>query len=158
MVTKIEDKVFYGCNSLSSISIPNSVTRIGESAFENCSSLTSVTIPNKVTSIGFYAFRYCKGLTTVISLNPTPPDVHSPTFSNYAATLQVPVGSKTAYAESNEWNKFTDIKEIDLTTLGIHEPNYNQQQMSPIYDLNDHRLSALHKGLNIIGNKKKLVK
>ena len=36
-----------------------SVTSIGNSAFYNCNSLTSVTIPNSVTSIGNSAFYGC---------------------------------------------------------------------------------------------------
>ena len=47
---------FYGCESLTSVTIPNSVTSIGGGAFRGCTSLKSVTIPNSVTSIGFWAF------------------------------------------------------------------------------------------------------
>ena len=35
------------------------VSSIGESTFYGCSSLTSVTIPNSVTSIGYRAFAPC---------------------------------------------------------------------------------------------------
>ena len=64
-VTSIEDRAFYNCTSLTSVTIPSSVTSIGSSAFYNCTSLTSVTIPEGVTSIGSYAFEGCRGLTSV---------------------------------------------------------------------------------------------
>ena len=64
-IISIGNSAFYGCSGLTSVTIGNSVTSIGSSAFRNCSGLTSVTIPNSVTSIGNYAFYGCSGLTSV---------------------------------------------------------------------------------------------
>jgi len=47
---------FYGCKSLVSIHIPDSVTEIGSSAFSYCVSLASIHIPGSVTEIGEDAF------------------------------------------------------------------------------------------------------
>ena len=64
-VTSIGDGAFRDCSSLTSVTIPNSMTSIGDDAFAGCSSLTSITIPNSVTSIGKYAFFSCSGLTSI---------------------------------------------------------------------------------------------
>ena len=64
-VTSIGDYTFYYCESLTSVTIPNSVTSIGWYAFKGCSSLTSITIPNSVKSIGYAAFLGCTSLTSI---------------------------------------------------------------------------------------------
>ena len=62
------DKIgsFYGCTSLTSVTIPSGVTSIGDNAFYNCKSLTDITIPDSVKSIGHRAFNYCTSLTSII--------------------------------------------------------------------------------------------
>ena len=57
---------FWGCTSLSSIVIPNSVTSIGDSAFWDCTSLFSIIIPDSVTSIGSCAFSNCSSLSNIV--------------------------------------------------------------------------------------------
>ena len=88
-VTAIGDKAFESDQTLTSVSIPDSVTKIGKSAFFNCSGLTNVNlgksvedisettfsqctklkridIPDSVTAIGANAFLMCNGLEGVI--------------------------------------------------------------------------------------------
>ena len=64
-VTSIGESAFFGCESLSSIVIPNSVTSIGELAFSFCPSLSSIVIPDSVTSIGSSVFYSSKSLSDV---------------------------------------------------------------------------------------------
>lgn len=64
-VTSLDRLCFSGCSSLTSINIPSSVTSLGRSCFSGCSSLTSITIPSSVISLGEYCFDSCSGLTSV---------------------------------------------------------------------------------------------
>ncbi len=47
---------FWNCESLNSISLPNSLTTIDREVFKNCKSLESVDIPNSIMTLGVGAF------------------------------------------------------------------------------------------------------
>ena len=64
-VTAIGDEVFRECNSLTSVTIPDSVVTIGDFAFYYCKNLSSLQLGNSVSSIGQRAFSDCNALKNV---------------------------------------------------------------------------------------------
>jgi hypothetical protein len=60
-LSRIEDRLFYGCTSLAVVKIGKdaAVTGIGDDVFRNCVTLVEVTIPDAVKSIGDRAFSDC---------------------------------------------------------------------------------------------------
>ena len=59
------DWVFYGCDKLVSITIPENITDLGTNAFNGCSSLTSVVLPLGISAIGNYSFQNCSLLRSI---------------------------------------------------------------------------------------------
>ena len=112
-VTSIANYAFTG-SGLNSITIPGSVTSIGISAFNGCNNLASVTLQDGVTSIGEYAFTGCKELVSVT----LPSGLTS--IANYAFTgsglnsITIP-GSVTSIGNS----AFNDCK--DLASVKLSE-------------------------------------
>ena len=111
-VISIGGYAFYGCTSLTSITIPNSVTSIGERVFSYCTSLTAITIGTGIKDIGSKAFAYCEGLTDVYCFAENVPNTNTNAFSDSSigsATLHVPASSISSYSTTEPWSEFGKI-------------------------------------------------
>ena len=58
-------RLFVGCSSLKSVTLPSNIKTIGESAFSWCESLEDFVIPEGVTSIENGAFTACKKMLNI---------------------------------------------------------------------------------------------
>ena len=117
-VKRIGSYAFYGCNNLSSVTIPNEVLSIGSSAFQNCSGLQSLTIGVGVVSIESYAFRYCSGLTTVNfnAMNCTSMgSSSSPVFGGCTASATLNIGNNVQQIPNYAFYTFSGLT---LLTIG----------------------------------------
>lgn len=56
---------FYDCDSVTNITLSDSLTSLPENSFNNCASLTSLVIPDAVTTIYHYAFYNCRSMTSI---------------------------------------------------------------------------------------------
>ena len=103
-----ELKYFTGLTALGvSVEGLGEITADKVQGFYGCTSLTSVTIPNNVTSLGDYAFNGCSSLTSVTVRWTKPVTITEQCFTNRAnATLNVPAGSAEAYAAADYWKEF----------------------------------------------------
>lgn len=57
--------LFYDCDKLEKVIIPNGVEIIPGNTFENCTNLTTVTIPNTVKKIEKQAFGFCSNINKI---------------------------------------------------------------------------------------------
>ena len=81
-------------------------------AFYGCVSLTSITVPESVTDIGWYAFKGCSSLATITCKATTPPAVISgDSFAEVdkSISVYVPAESVSAYQEATGWKDFANI-------------------------------------------------
>lgn len=83
----IKPLVFYGCQSIKTVSINENITSIGNSAFYNCTALESVKTEAKPFTLSTYAF---------------------PTRAN--VSLYTTQGCLNQYQQAAVWNEFKSIK------------------------------------------------
>lgn len=114
-VTELEDKCFYNCTSLTSITIPSSVIYLGYSCFYGCSSLHSVNIQSPEITLGPFCFESTI-ITDFTIMATTPPDIGGSCFNRCSidkAKLRVPKASVSSYQSAAVWKSFGTIVPVD---------------------------------------------
>lgn len=128
--------VFYRCDALTTINIPNSVescpnfmacfglkyVKLSEnpkfsyigSAFMGCKSLTTLTIPTNIKTISSYAFGdefNPSALKEIHFKSTTPPSLHEQSGLPTTCKVYVPSGSYSEYKNANPFKNYTIIEE-----------------------------------------------
>ena len=108
-VTYIGKYEFYNCKNLKDVCLSDSIKTIGDYAFSGNSSLLTFEVGAGVCEIGSNAFSDCTGLLAFISHAITPAHVAQGALDDInkmECTLHVPVGSKDAYKQADQWKEF----------------------------------------------------
>lgn len=122
-VTEIEKDGFCSNRSLTEVIIGDNVTAIGYGAFAYNYHLENLTIGAGVKSIGGEAFNYDTAIKNITIHATTPPsfkdwgNFSSSTYQN--ATLYVPAGCRSTYANADGWSDFSNIREINSLRVQI---------------------------------------
>lgn len=116
LVTNLENRMFYGCHFLESVTVPNSVTIIGERTFEECKSITFFRIPNSVKSIGHRAFYECYSLTSITIPNNVT-SIGAIAFAYCPSLVSIVVaGGNSTYDSRNNCNAIIETATNTLIT------------------------------------------
>ena len=107
-VTSIDKDAFFGCIGLSSVSIPSSVTRLGDYAFGNCNALTSMTLSDSVVSVGSAAFHGCSSLTSPLYNQ----RIFAYLPASYSGAYTIPSGIETIAGSA-----FADCEDLSSVTI-----------------------------------------
>lgn len=111
-VTKIGEWAFNQCNSLTEVTIPNTVIEIDHQAFFYCSNLKKVTIHEGVKTIGPTAFIGCSKLTS-ITIPGTVTEMDS-AFSGSTALSQVTLTNGIPMISSNAFSGCTSLTQVKI--------------------------------------------
>ena len=118
--TSIGYSAFDLCESLSDLTLSNTLSSIGDRAFNNCGSLTSLNLKN-VVNIGKYAFNYCESLKS-ITLPNTVKTVGKSAFNNCIALNSFMIGSGV---ESMDFSTFGYLNELIEINVDAQNPVFS---------------------------------
>lgn len=111
-VTEIGNWAFKEWNTLTEVTLPNTVEIIGFQAFFNCSNLTKVIIPEGVRKIGQKAFNGCSQLTS-ITIPSTIENINT-AFSGNTALTHVTLTNDISEISYSAFEGCTGLTEVEI--------------------------------------------
>lgn len=112
-VTSIGDGAFIQCENLVSVTIPESVIKIGNNAFSSCTNLSSVVISIGVTSIGDGAFCECGSLTS-ISIPESVTSIGSSAFAGCGSLTSINIPESVTSIGGNTFYNCSSLTSINI--------------------------------------------
>ncbi len=137
-VTTISDGAFARCVSLTSVSIPNSVKSIGRSVFSGCSNLTGVELPNKLTNIAACAFSNCNSLSS-ITIPESVTSIDSAAFYNCSSLSSITIPEQVTNIGDKAFESCESLSSFVLpnsvTKVGRNAFKNCNSLTSPVYNV-----------------------
>lgn len=120
---KIRDYTFNNCQSLTSLTLPNSVASIGASAFQYCIALKSIIIPDSITSIGRAAFYRCYTITS-ITIPEGVTKIEDHTFESCASLTSITIPNSVTLINDYAFYRCNSLASItipsEVTSIGSY--------------------------------------
>jgi hypothetical protein len=113
-VTSIGDSVFAGCSKLISVNIPDSVTIIGDLAFFNCIKLISITMPDTLIVIGNAAFYNCYALGGEINIPGNVRTIGAAAFSGCSGLTDITIQNSVIDIRYSAFNNCSSLASVTI--------------------------------------------
>ena len=126
-VTLLEGSVGSGCESLASISLPQSLMVIGDGCFASEPALEQVTIPSKVCYIGSNTFYFCSNLKSITF------EGECPVIGLWAFTEISP--DAVVYVPDDQLEAYTSALQNAGCTAAVQPSGQNAKAAEPVSDL-----------------------
>ena len=112
-LTTIAKGSFAFCSDLNHVKIPARVTCIGDGAFSHCTSLSEITLQDEVKTIGADAFLSCQELTS-ITLPDSVTDIGKEAFGHCSKLESITIPKNVTTIKSDTFDFYFNLKSITL--------------------------------------------
>ena len=112
-LTTIAKGSFAFCSDLNHVKIPARVTCIGDGAFSHCTSLSEITLQDEVKTIGADAFLSCQELTS-ITLPDSVTDIGKEAFGHCSKLESITIPKNVTTIKSDTFDFCFNLKSITL--------------------------------------------